>query len=405
MKKIIVLALLSVLLLSGCTEDLLKERLDDSLATDADVLETVSGNNQFALDAYAKFRDNSGNVFFSPWSISSALAMTYEGAREETAAEMKNVFYFSGQDVMRPSFAKLYNLINFNNEDYQLSTANALWAQEDYPFLPEYFETVASYYDAGLTNMDFIGATEASRQTINKWVEDQTNDKIKDLIPAGLITPATKLVLTNAVYFKGDWLTQFKEEDTQETDFHVSETETVIVDMMSLFDEEFRYTENTGIQVLELPYKGEDLSMLVLLPDDISSFEESLNTTILDELKSTLVKQEVEVYLPKFKFETKYFMAETLSEMGMPTAFSAAADFSGMTGSKDLMIDQVIHQAFVEVNEEGTEAAAATAVIMKETAAEPQNIFRADKPFIFIIQEDSTGSILFMGRVSNPNQE
>jgi serpin B len=326
---------------------------------------------------------------------------------------MQQVLHFQENDLdRRSSFASFYNTINAGNKEYQLSTANALWAQKDYPFLEEYLKVNKQYYSAKVTNLDFKTKTEESRQTINKWVEEQTNNKIKNLIPQGNIDPMTRLVLTNAIYFKGDWKLQFDKTKTKKEDFKVNETKTVQADMMRLKEgkEKFNYGENEQLQIIELPYKGEKLSMLVVLPKEsnLQGIEEELNSEKLSEWKKLLTKKEVYVYLPKFKFETKYFMAENLSKMGMPTAFSSDADFTGMIDAnktdEKLYISSVIHQAFVQVDEEGTEAAAATAVIMKVTSAGPMEIpeFRADHPFIFIIQENSTDSILFMGKVVDP---
>ncbi|MCK5027185.1 MAG: serpin family protein [Candidatus Pacebacteria bacterium] len=372
----------------------------------------VDANNQFALDLYSKYKSEESNVFFSPYSISTALAMTYEGAKGQTAEEMRCVFYFPEDDSERRSdYAGLYNELNKKDKEYKLSTANALWAQENYLFLDEYFGVVEEYYGGKVTNLDFMRKAEESRIMINDWVEDKTNDKIKDLIPSGVINSMTKLVLTNAIYFKGQWAKQFNEDNTSGQDFKVTSDKIVEVSMMQSTDDEseFNYTENDELQVLELPYSGDDLSMLIFLPkdDDIKTFENSITVERLIEWKKDLREQRVDVFIPRFKFETKYFMAETLKEMGMPTAFSGSADFSGMTGKRDLFISAVIHQAFVEVNEEGTEAAAATAVVMELTsAAEPAPIptFRADHPFVFIIQEKGTGSILFIGRVSDPSE-
>jgi len=346
-------------------------------------------------------------LFFSPWSISSALAMTYEGARGTTADEMKEVLHFSDGALMRSGFAKIQNQINKKEKSYLLSTANALWAQKEFPFLSEYFGLIDFYYGGKVTNLDFVNETEKSRVTINSWVEEKTNNKIKDLIPQRSITQDTALVLTNAIYFKGNWLTQFKKENTREQDFKVSGDETVSVEMMHAVGEDydFKYAETEKLRVLELPYVDEELSMLVLLPSEgeMDYLENNLNNQNFGEWKNNLRMREVDVYLPKFKFKTKYFMGETLKEMGMATAFSAGADFSGMTGQTDLSISEVIHQAFVEVNEEGTEAAAATAVMIVGSVM-PREIpeFKADHPFIFIIQENETGSILFIGRVDNP---
>lgn len=339
--------------------------------------------------------------------------MTYEGARGKTAEEMQAVFHFP-QDVavLRSSYLEIYQEVNKKDKKYTLSTANALWAQEDYKFLEDYFDLVEKYYGGKTTNLDFINQTEKSRLTINSWVEERTNGKIKDLIPEGILSPLTRLVLTNAIYFKGFWLKQFDKKYTREEDFRVSSDNKIKVQMMRLAGEEanFNYAETDKLQILELPYEGNELSMLILLPkeDDLKAVEESLSSEKLSEWKSLLRSEEVNVYLPKFKFETKYFMAQDLSVMGMPTAFGGGADFSGMTGKKDLFISEVIHQAFVDVNEEGTEAAAATAVIMlgKAMPSEPKpiKIFKADHPFIFIIQDREESNIIFVGRVSDPTK-
>jgi len=380
-----------------------------------DINNVVDANNQFALDYYSKLKDkDSGNIFFSPFSISGAMAMAYEGARGQTAEEMRSVFYFpEDNDLRRKEYSAIFDEINKGDKKYKLSIANALWAQKDYQFLSDYLKTVEKYYGGKANNLDFQKDPEGSRVTINNWVENQTNNKIKDLIPSGAIDELTRLVLTNAIYFKGEWVRQFNEEDTQEENFIINENNIVKVQMMQRIDEDakFNYAENDQLQILEMPYSGEELSMLILLPknDDLSTLENLLSTKKLSEWKKDLENQRVKIFIPKFKLETKYFMTEDLKTMGMPTAFiPAGADFSGMDGTKNLYIGQVIHQAFVEVNEEGTEAAAATAVIMQLGAAPDQKtpeipVFRADHPFIFLIQEKSSGNILFMGRVVNPN--
>ncbi|MBU4023372.1 serpin family protein [Patescibacteria group bacterium] len=376
----------------------------------------AEANNQFAMDYYSYLKDStSGNIFFSPFSISTALAMTYEGARGQTAEEMESVFYFpKDNDVRKQEYLAVMNEINKEDKEYELHTANALWAQEDYSFLQEYFDLVEEYYGGKVTNMDFKKNALESCSIINNWVEEKTNGKIKDLIPPEAINELTRLVLTNAVYFKGEWVRQFNEDDTREENFRISDNEFIMTPMMRRTDEEaeFNYAENNELQILEMAYSGEEISMLILLPkdDDLERLENSLSAKSLLEWKKGLKEQRVEVYIPKFKFETKYFMANDLKEMGMPIAFSGSADFSGMTGDKDLLISQVIHQAFVEVNEEGTEAAAATAVVMELSSAggidlKPKiPIFRANHPFIFLIQHNETGNILFMGRVINPNE-
>jgi len=387
-------------------------RADDIGSTQQGIQQVVNANNQFAFDLYSKYKDTpdyeNSNIFFSPYSISTALAMTYEGAKGQTAEEMQSVFHFPESDILRPNSAAIYNNINKKDKFYKLMTGNALWAQYDYQFLEEYFSRVEKYYGGKVANLDFKEETEKSRQTINSFIEQQTNDKIKELLPKNVIKPNTKLILTNAIYFKGDWKLQFDEEETREADFKITPTQTVKVQMMTLTGEDakFNYLETENLQILEMPYKGEELSMLVFLPKEgtLSEFEQSLTAEKLNEWKSSLQEKRVNVYLPKFKFETKYFMKDDLAQMGMPTAFSSSADFSGMNGKGGLFIDQVIHQAFVEVNEEGTEAAAATAVIIAETSVRLSEVFMADHPFVFIIQEKETGNILFLGRMNNPTQ-
>jgi len=373
-------------------------------------LESVVGaNNRFALDLYMQYSSKDENIFFSPYSISTALAMTYEGAKGKTANEMKEVFHFPAKKALREGSAKLMADINSGEKDYRLNTANALWAEKDYEFIKKYFNTVEKHYGGKVSNMDFKNNYEGERQLINKWVEEKTFEKIKDLIPQGALDKLTRLVLTNAVYFKGNWLRQFDKEKTYEAEFR-SPGGNVKAMMMKSEGEEskYNYAENDVMQALELPYSGKELSMLVLLPKEgkLSDLETAVRAGIIPSVRGSLTEQEVHVHMPRFKFETKYFMAETLKKMGMPTAFSESADFTGMTKKRELCISKVIHQAFVDVNEEGTEAAGATAVIVRElTCFKPAayKVFKADHPFLFLIQQQGTGNILFMGRVSNPS--
>lgn len=386
----------------------------EEISTATSSANVVDANNQFALDYYSVIKDKEdGNIFYSPFSISSALAITYEGAKGKTAEEMATVLHFpTDLQVLRNEYQNLYSQINKENKSFQLNTANALWAQKDYPFLNDYLSTIEKYYKGTATNLDFANDTENSRITINNWVEDQTNNKIQNLIPQGVLDPLTRLVLTNAIYFKGEWVSQFNEEETLENYPFENGSETIEVDMMQRTDDEseFNYAENDQLQILQMPYSGEELSMLILLPknEDLNSLENSLNIENLNDWKQNLKNQRVDIYIPKFKFETKYMMADDLIAMGMPTAFSGGADFSGMDGTQNLYIGSVIHQAFVEVNEEGTESAAATAVVMELSMAIEEGptipVFRADHPFIFIIQDNLNGNILFIGRVTNPTQ-
>ena len=376
--------------------------------TEAPVIEYDS--NQFAFDLYSNLKDaEEGNIFFSPYSISTALAMTCEGARGQTAEEIQSVFHFPGEDsTRRSSFAAIYNQLNKPNVEYELHTANALWVQKDYLLLDEYIETIESYYAGKATNLDFVGETEQARQTINSWVEDKTNDKIKELFSQGTLNQFTRLVITNAIYFKGTWVKQFDETRTREEDFRMSPGSVVQVPMMRRTgeDAEFNYAETDELQILEMLYEGEDLSMIVLLPKDdaLDALEGSFTMENLDQWKAELAEQRVDVYMPKFTFESKYSLNENLIEMGMPSAFDPyVADFSGIDGTRGLFIHLVVHKAFVDVNEEGTEAAAATGVVAGRTGMPPPvPVFRADHPFIFLIQEKGTGNILFLGRVVDP---
>jgi serpin B len=335
--------------------------------------------------------------------------MTYEGAKGQTADEMKSVFHFPESSILRPNFAAIYNGINRGSEAFELRTGNALWIQQDFPMLENYTGTVEQYYGGKAANLDFVGETEESRQTINSFIAEQTNNKIKDLLPPGSLNSLTRLVLTNAIYFKGTWKWQFAQSDTREMDFKITPTNVVKTPMMYMKPDKatFNYTDTGDLQILELPYKGEKISMLILLPtENLDSIEPSLTAEKLNEYKAQMKETKLDsIYLPKFEFETKYKLNGNLGALGMPTAFdSKNADFSGMTGGKDLFISLVIHQAYVKVDEKGTEAAAATAVVMELTAVMPRYVFRADHPFIFIIQEKDTGNILFLGRVADPTK-
>jgi len=383
----------------------------------------TNGNNEFALNLYSQIKNLSevknseGNMFFSPYSISTALAMTYTGARGNTAAEMATVLNLpelSGKNLYTPNqiaaaFGNLQKQLQADKETsgYQLNVANALWGQKGYPFLPGFIDINKKYFESGLTELDFAKSEEA-RKTINTWVEEKTNDKIKDLIPAGALDSLTRLVLTNAIYFKGDWSIKFKEENTKESDFHITEQKTAKVQMMYQ-KENFEYANLDNMQLLQMHYKGDELSMLIILPKtigDMEAIESNLNLETLQSNLKQMRKREVDVYLPKFKMTTGTLdITSILAKMGMKDAFSNAADFSGMSERKDLYISSVVHKAFVEVNEEGTEAAAATGVVMKLLSISEPIVFRADRPFIFMIRDNATQSILFIGRVCNPTLE
>ena len=376
---------------------------------EGDLKTIVAGNNQFCFNLYKSLAEKeSGNIFYSPFSVTMAMAMVFEGARGWVAGEIQQVFQFSEDTKVRQeSFYSMYQQLNRKDAKYKLNIANALWVEKDYRLLTEYLKTIEKYYDGYATNVDFIGATEQARQTINKWVENRTNNKIKNLFPVGSLQSSTRLIITNAIYFKGTWVKQFDKKLTAEEDFWVNETKTTKVPMMRRTDPEavFKYTETEELQILELPYEGDDLSMIIFLPREksLNYLENNLTKEKFEEWKASLSERRVEVYIPRFKFTCKYDLTISLGQLGMPNAFAPHCDFSGIDGTKDLYIQSVVHQAFVDVNEEGTEAAAATGVVVGITSVGPRiPVFRADHPFVFVIQEKATGNILFFGQVVEP---
>ena len=403
--------LLAVVMILGAPVELMAgKKASSQRPTDLGMV--VDGDTHFALDLYAKIRTEKGNLLVSPYSISTALAMTYAGAAGDTEKQMAKVLHFElPQDRLHRAMGELIADLNKagQKDDFQLVVANALWAQKDYTFLKEFLNVVQTHYKAGLNQVDYVNDRENARKTINEWVEDRTNDKIKDLIQPGMLTALTRLVLTNAIYFKGTWVSQFKEHNTQDKPFTLLDGKKIDVPTMHQ-TESFGYTDNEHHQALELGYVGGRISMVILLPrqvDGLVRLEESLNAKTLKVWLSGLRKQQVAVALPKFKYSYGVNLKKTLVAMGMPYAFNVEkrADFSRMTGNEDLIISEVIHKAFIDLNEEGTEAAAATAVVMSLRSAvipeEPKR-FVVDHPFLFLIRDVRTGSILFIGRVMNP---
>jgi serpin B len=368
----------------------------------------TEGNKAFALGLYGWLAGREGNLFFSPHSISTALAMTYGGARGETEKQMARVLHFpADQQSLHAAFSALNGRLNaIENEGHvKLSVANSLWIDKEFDILKEYLELTGTYYQAALHAVDFRRAFEAVRKRINAWIEEQTHDKIKNMIPPGLLDASTRIVLANAIYFKGDWACPFVKHRTKEAPFHTASGQSAEIPMME-GTEKFRYGETASLQLLEMPYAGEDLSMLVLLPktrDGLAALEKDLTPSNLTAWTEPLVKKKVQVIFPRFRMTSQFKLNDALSAMGMPDAFGGGADFSGMSPGEQIFISAVIHKAFVEVNEEGTEAAAATAVVMPASARpEPPPVFRADHPFIFMIRENASGSILFLGRMVNP---
>ncbi len=367
----------------------------------------VQANTAFGLDLYAKLRAGSdGNLFLSPYSISTALAMTYAGARGETATEMAKVLQFAlPSEQLERTFAALTADLNVGKQGYQLRIANRLWGQTGYTFLRAFLHTTREY-GAELEQVDFARSPEPARHTINAWVEEKTAQKIRDLIAPGVLDRRTTLVLTNAVYFKGDWQSKFEAEATRDARFMVTPQKPTTVPMMHQRGQ-FPYGVAGDVEILELPYAGKDLSLVVLLPrktDGLADLEKRLTPKSLAAWTSELRQREIEVYLPKFKTASAFRLDQVLSSMGMPSAFSDHADFSGMDGKRDLFISAIVHKAFVDVNEEGTEAAAATGVVMSRMAVMVTPTFRADHPFLFLIRDNRTGSVLFLGRIVNPTE-
>ncbi len=392
-----------------------KQRMTSPVASQADLIALVEGNNAFAFDAYPQIKED-GNLFFSPYSISLALAMTYAGARSDTEKQMASALHYTlPQEKLHPAFNSLDLELNQrgqgakgkDDKGFRLNVVNAIWGQKDYTFLQEFLDTLAENYGAGLRLLDFINAPDPSRITINDWVSDQTEGRIKDLIPQGAINPLTRLVLTNAIYFNAAWQNAFEKNATTDGTFHLLTGDEVTVPMMHQ-TKSFAYTEGSDYQAVELPYDGRELSMLVLLPQSgqFTAFEQSLDVRKVDGIIDSLAPKKVALAMPRFEFTTSSIsLTKALSDMGMPVAFTEDADFSGMTGKRDLHISDVIHKAFVSVDESGTEAAAATAVIMAATSAPmPEKIINMtiDRPFIFLIRDIQTGTILFLGRVMNP---
>lgn len=378
--------------------------------TTGDLQTVVKSNSSFAFDLYQELKDEKGNLFFSPYSISTALAMTYAGARGQTEKEMAEVLHFSlEQEPLHSSFSKLQSDLNaIQDKGYvKLSAANSLWAQEGYYFLDTFFDLNKKYYGAGLNFVDFIKQTETARKTINVWVEKETQKKIKELIKPRMLDSLTRLVLCNAVYFKGDWSSQFDKRGTIDADFYISPDKTIKVPMMRQ-KSKYKFKDFTDFSAIELPYEGNDLSAVVFLPKEIDGLVELERNLTNDNVQhwigelSNSYKSETLVSLPKFKTAYEFELSYILAKMGMPHAF-AEADLSGMTGKKDLFISKVIHKAFVDVNEEGTEAAAATAVVMKEIISTPIK-FQANHPFVFLIRENKTEDILFIGRIIDPTK-
>jgi serpin B len=384
------------------------------------VKDMIEANNRFAFDLYANLSlspNNTGrNLFFSPYSISSAFAITYEGTRGTTADEIRSVFHLPEEDRIRREGAfEVYERLKGGEGGYTLHMADALWAENNWSFLSAFTGIAKKYYAVDTRNLDFLQDPEGSRAVINAWTENQIAGKIKNLMPAGSIKNATALVLTNAVSFEGGWIREFSENETVKSRFHISPVNGVEVPMMYRGERDtiLGYGETDELQVLEMPYsrgENEPVSMLVLLSksDTLAAEESALNPDGLARIRSSLGYRHVDLYFPKFTLDTSYELSGTLSTMDMPKAFSSRANFSGMNGTENLYLDEVLHMAHAEVTEKGTYTAAATALALVWQGEKPAYTpvqFRAGRSFVFLIWEGETGNILFMGRVLSPERE
>jgi len=382
-----------------------------------DQAQLTSDNLVFTIDLYHQLASQPGNLFYSPYSISQALAMVYAGARGQTEQQMAEGMHFSlPQERLHPAFnaldqelASRAEAVKDEGQGFQLNIANATWGQSGFPFLSSYLDLLAKNYGAGLQTVDFANNPESARQDINNWVAKQTQDKIKDILPQGTIDTLTRLVLANAIYFKASWLMPFEKSATQDEPFTTLEGSPVTVPMMSLDQEKLRYQQGDGYQAVALPYVDGNVAMLLLVPDagKFSQFEASLDTSRLQSILDSLEYADVLLKMPRFTVESSFSLGDILSNMGMPAAFDASqADFSGMDGQRDLYISSVIHKAYASVDESGTEAAAATVAIMSLTSASPGEpvSLTIDRPFIFVIYDQPTQAKLFAGRITNPGK-
>jgi serpin B len=378
----------------------------------SDMPALAQGNNQFAFDLYGKLQADKGNLFYSPYSISTALAMTSAGAKGETLAQMNKTLHLDlGPDRVHAAFHQLITSLNGDpsRQKFELSTANALWVAKNYPVVPAFLAHSDADYQAKLQQVDFAGDPEKARLTINRWVEERTRNKIQNLLESGALDADTRLVLTNAIYFKGEWANPFNTKATQKGEFRLPNAAPLTDVSLMHKTEELAYAETDDVQLVELPYAGGRLSMVVLLPkklDGLAALEKDLTAANVSKWLAKLQANEVNLTLPKFQMTAKFELEKTLSALGMPLAFTTSADFSGICTSEKLAISKVIHKAFIDVDEKGTEAAAATAVVLARPSEvkepPPVKTFQADHPFVFLLRDHTTQSILFLGRVINP---
>ncbi|MBI2859726.1 MAG: serpin family protein [Chloroflexi bacterium] len=418
MRRRVTTIFLLMLLLAGCTPAVAaaevksdKPRVTSPAASQSDLAGLVQGNATFALSLYQALKSVDGNLFYSPYSISAAMAMVYGGARGETEKEIASALRFTlPQAQLHPAFNSLDQELakrgqgarGQDEKGFRLRIVNAIWGQKGFTFTPAYLDLLAQNYGAGLRIVDFVKATEPSRATINQWVSDQTEGKIKDLIPQGSVNAMTRLVLTNAVYFNAAWQYPFPKEATSNGVFRLLNGREVSVPMMRR-TASLGYANGDGYQAVELPYDGRELSMVILMPEQFGAFEGSLDGRRVAAIVEEIKVRQVALTLPKFKFESSLGLKNALAGLGIREAFTDRADFAGMDGKKDLFIQDVLHKAFVAVDEAGTEAAAASGVIVGVTSALPDPVqVTIDRPFVFLIRDIKTGTLLFLGRVTTP---
>jgi len=414
--RIVIMAVCSSIIFSFAMPDAHSKApgpAEKTTAADNPAMSFTQGNNVFALTMYQQLRTADGNIFFSPLSIRTALAMTYAGAREETANQMKSALQLSPEgDALHRAFGDLITTLNTGGgSDYEMRVANSLWGDKTSTFLQPFIDINEQFYGGALERLDFKNASENARLRINAWVEEQTRNKITDLLTPGSVSTDTRLVLVNAVYFKGLWEEQFDKKLTQNAPFYYVGGKTVEAPLMT-FDkpQHLPFYKEDGLKVIELAYQGDNISMLIVLPDTaegLAGIEERLDETILSSWIANLQRRSVQVHLPRFTLTWgANNIVPQLQALGMRDAFEPrAADFSGIDGTRNLLISGVFHKAFVDVYEEGTEAAAATGVVVGVTSMPPPpDVFRADRPFLFFIREKATGAILFMGRLTAPEK-
>ena len=397
----------------GCIVFSGKARITDPSVPDADLKAAVAGNTTFALDLYQRLRTEKGNLFYSPFSISEALAMVYAGARAETETRMAKALRFDlDQTKLHPAFNALdlalasrgKGAAGTDGQGFRLNIANALWGQTGHTFLDPFLDTIARNYGDGVHMADFVADAEGSRKLINDWIAARTEDRIKDLLPQGAVGPDTRLVVTNAVYFNAAWQMPFDAAETKTASFTRPDSTKVDVPTMSGF-REAAYGDGPDYAAVALPYDGNQLSMVLILPPQgtLDAFEASLTADKLAAMLGGMTEHGVTITLPRFKIDSSFVLGDQLGKLGMPIAFTEMADFSGIDGRNDLLLSSVVHRAYVLVDEAGTEAAAATGAVVGTTSVPPSAEIHLDHAYLFLIRDNATGTILFLGRVEDPS--